>query len=83
MDSDHPMHHPFHVEPWPRSLGTKRLAVVVVQPEAGLPAMASPIISSHDSACVHQPTRLPGVVPARGAVMVALPLAGRPLQTLI
>jgi hypothetical protein len=41
------------------------------------------IISMHDSARAHQPTRPPGVVPARGAVVVGLPLAGRPLQILI
>jgi pimeloyl-ACP methyl ester carboxylesterase len=40
------------------------------------------IIAIHDSARAHQSTRPPGVAPARGEVVVDLPLAGRPLQTL-
>jgi len=41
------------------------------------------IIEIHDAARAHQPRRPPGLDPARGEVVVGLPLAGRPLQTLI
>jgi hypothetical protein len=43
----------------------------------------SRIIEAHDAARAQQSTRSPGVAPARGEVVVGLPLAGRPLQTLI
>ena len=38
---------------------------------------------SDDPARAYQPTRPSGALAARGAVVVGLPLAGRPLQTLI
>jgi hypothetical protein len=41
------------------------------------------IITIDDSARAHQPPRPRGFFRARGAVVVGLPLAGRPLQMLI
>jgi hypothetical protein len=57
--------------------------VVVVQPRSEAAGDARRIIPIHEAARAHQSTRPPGVSRARGAVVVGLPLAGRPLQTLI